>query len=101
MLGCAACYPQCSGAKSGFSGRTAPHRPSIRNWAPTADDQLSKAAWDPTTNWADQITSTIVNAFDDVHRHQSPPSSTASKMIEGTGKSTAITGDRVLKSVMK
>jgi hypothetical protein len=71
------------------------------NWAPTADDQLSKAAWDPTTNWADQITSTIVNAFDEVHRHQSPPPSTASEMIEGTGKSTAITGAAVLKSVMK
>jgi hypothetical protein len=77
------------------------HTGPIRNWAPTANDQLSKAAWDPTTNWADQITSTIVNAVDDFHRHQSPPSSTASKMIEGNGKSTAITGDRVLKSVMK
>ena len=77
------------------------HIGHIRTWTPTADDQLSKAAWDPTTNWADQITSTIVNAFDDVHPHQSPPPSTASEVIERTGRSTAITGAPVLKAVMK
>jgi hypothetical protein len=65
------------------------HTGHIRNWTPTDDDQINKVAWDPTNNWADQITSTIVNALDDVHRHQSPPSS------------TAMTGGPVLKSVMK
>jgi hypothetical protein len=77
------------------------HTGHIRNWAPAPDDQISKETWDPTSNWADQITSAIINGFDDVHRHQSPPSSTASKMIEGTGKSISITGATVLKSVMK
>jgi hypothetical protein len=77
------------------------HTGHVRNWAPAADDQLSKAAWDPTSTWADLITSTIVHALDDIHPHQSPPSSTASKMIEGTGKTTSITGVTMLKSVMK
>jgi hypothetical protein len=77
------------------------HTGHVRNWVPTADDQTSKAIRDPTSNWADQITSTIVHALDDINPHQSPPSSTASKMIEGTGKTTSLTGATMLKSVMK
>lgn len=73
----------------------------ICNWVPMVDDELCNAAWDPRSNWADQITSTIVNAFDDVHLHQSPPSSTAWKIIEGTGNSTAMSDATVLKSVIK
>jgi hypothetical protein len=101
MLGCAAFYPQYIAVPNPASADIPHHTGHIRNWAPTADDQIGKATWHPTSNWADQITSTIVNAFDDVHRHQSPPSSNASKMIEGTGKSTSITGAALLKSVMK
>jgi hypothetical protein len=77
------------------------HTGHICNWAPTAGDQLGKATWDPTSNWADQITSTIINAFNDVYPHQSPLSSTASTMIEGTGKSSAMNGGTPLMLVMK